>query len=247
MRIRGALHVHSILSHDGTMTIAEVAAWYKDRGYQFVAMGEHSQDMDDLKVRELIGQSERASSAQFCVVPGIEYACRGGLHIVGIGVTSLIPYFEPVPVIDSIHEHGGYAVLAHPTRKGTKVPGEVLGKIDAAEIWNIGNDGKFLPSSRSLKCFRNMRQMNPRLLAVAGHDFHRKAGFYDVAIEMDVAFLSSAAVLQNLRAGRYSIRARLFRCNADRDLTWFESARFFLLSWQIGMLRGARDVLLRRS
>jgi len=92
-----------------------------------------------------------------------------------------------------------------------------------------------------------MRRMNPRLLAVAGHDFHRQAGFYDVAIDMDVAFLTPGAILQNLRAGRYSVCARLFRCKADRDFTWFESARLLLLSWQLGMLRDARDLLLRRS
>jgi hypothetical protein len=210
-------------------------------------MGEHSQDMDEGKIRELASESERVSSAEFCVVPGVEYACKGGLHIVGIGCTSLIPHFEPAVVIDAIHEAGGYAVLAHPTRKGTTLPAEVVAKVDAAEIWNIGNDGKYLPSSRSLNCFKEMRRMNPRLMTVAGHDFHRKAGFYDVAIEIDVAFLTPAAIVESLRSGRYSVRAPLFRCEADRDFTWLESTRLFLLSRQIGMLRGARDLLLRRS
>ena len=247
MRARGALHVHSNLSHDGTMTIAELAAWYRDRGYHFIAVGEHSQDMNEARVRELVDQSERASSDDFRVIPGIEFACKGGLHILGIGVTTLFSHFDPVVVTDAIHEHDGYAVVAHPTRKGTKVPPEVVHKADAAEIWNVGYDGRFLPSSQSLICFRNMRQLNPRLLAVAGHDFHRKGGFYDVAVEMDVGLLSAAAIVQNLRSGQYTIRARLFRCHADRDFTWFQSARLSFLSWQIGKLRGARDLLWRRS
>jgi predicted metal-dependent phosphoesterase TrpH len=245
MRIRGALHLHSTLSHDGTLTIPELGGWYRDRGYHFIAMGEHAQDLDEAKLQALVEQSGQVSSAEFSVIPGIEFACRGGLHILGIGVTSLFTGFEPTDVIESIHERGGYAVLAHPRRNGWKCASEVLRKVDAAEIWNVGYDGKFLPSAQSLVGFRRMRQLNPALLAVAGHDFHRTAGFYDVAIEMDVASASADLILQNLRCGRYAISASLFRCDAEAKFTAFQSARLLLLSWQIGGLRSLRDLFLR--
>ncbi len=247
MRIRGALHVHSSLSHDGTLTISELARWYRDHGYHFIALGEHSQDVDETKLRSLLEQSAESSTPGFCVIPGLEFPCRGGLHILGIGVTSLVRDLDPAEVIEAIHECDGYAVLAHPKRNGWKCPTEVIKNADAAEIWNVCYDGKFLPSPQSLIGFQRMRKVNPRLFAVAGHDFHRKTSFYDVAVEMDLAFLSPAMILENLRSGRFKLHARLFRCNAEADFTPFQSARLLLLSLQIGWLRAVRDLLLRRS
>src|SRR5207248_8883700 len=89
------------LSLPASLTIAELAAWYRDRGYHFIAVGEHSQDLNEPRVRELVDQSERASSADFRVIPGIEFACKGGLHILGIGVTTLFSHLDPVVVTDA--------------------------------------------------------------------------------------------------------------------------------------------------
>jgi predicted metal-dependent phosphoesterase TrpH len=245
--IRGALHVHSSLSHDGTLTIAELVRWYSSHGYQFIAMGEHSQDMDQAKLGALVEQSSGNSSSSFSVIPGIEFACKGGLHIVGIGMTSVFDVFEPAAVIQAIHEHNAYAILAHPDRYHWNCPLHVVREIDAVEIWNVGHDGKFLPSPQSLVGFPRLRRANPRLLAVAGHDFHKETGFYDVAIELDVSSLSAPSILQGLRLGQYIIRARLFSCNAHADLSWFQSARLRCLGWQIIRLREARDLFLRSS
>ena len=67
MRAKGALHIHSQLSHDGTLTIAELASWYRGKGYQFLAMGEHAEDL----------------AAAFLQQRGLKlvarnYRCRGG-------------------------------------------------------------------------------------------------------------------------------------------------------------------------
>src|SRR5579864_9254892 len=124
MRIRGALHVHSHLSHDGTLSIAELAEWYRARRYRFMALAEHAQDIDEAKLERLVDESRRHSSPEFCVIPGLEFACRGGLHIAGLGVTALVKEFDPAAVIDTIHEHHGCAVLAHPRRNGWNCPPE---------------------------------------------------------------------------------------------------------------------------
>lgn len=248
MLIRGALHVHSTLSHDGTLTITELVQWYHTHGYQFTALGEHSQDMDEEKLRALVAQCDQNSSSDFCVIPGIEFSCEGGLHILGIGSTSAIDVFEPVAVTRAIHQNDyAYAVLAHPGRHDWKCPLHVVREIDAAEIWNVAYDGKFLPSPRSVVGFPRLRQANPRLLAIAGHDFHRQTGFYDVAIEMDAPDLSRNSILQKLKLGQYTIRAPLFSCNARAHFSWLESTRLRWLGWQISKLREVRDFLLLRS
>jgi hypothetical protein len=242
--IRGALHIHSTLSHDGTLTIAELAQWYRRYGYRFIALGEHAQDMDEVKIAAMKEQCGESSSSEFCVIPGLEFACRGGLHIVGIGMTSLLEMVDPMAVIEAIHDHDGYAVLAHPKRNGWKCPLHISEVIDAAEIWNVGYDGKFLPSPLSLEGFPKLRRANPKLFAVAGHDFHRTSGFYDVGIEMDVPSLSPGSILHNLHAGRYAIRALFFSCSSRGEVSRFASARLRLLSWQLGKLRQLRDAVV---
>jgi predicted metal-dependent phosphoesterase TrpH len=241
--VRGALHVHSTLSHDGTLTIPELVAWYRKYGYRFIALGEHAQDMDEDKIAILKQQSAEYSTSDFCVIPGLEFACKGGFHIVGLGMTSLLDVVEPAAVIQAIHARKGYAILAHPKRNGWSCPLHVSELIDAAEIWNVGYDGKFLPSPQSLAGFPKLRQANPKLLAVAGQDFHRVAGFYDVGIEMAVSSLSPESILRNLHHGRYTIRARHFSCDSKAAFSMLESARLRVASWQLGKLRQLRTVV----
>ena len=247
MRIRGALHIHSKLSRDGTMTIVELAQWYRRNGYQFLAMGEHAEDLDKANVQALREQSIENSNDTFCVIPGIEFAGNNDIHIVGIGVVSLIRAKDPAAIVEEIHEQGGLAILAHPKRIGWECPGEVLLAVDAAEIWNVGYDGKYLPSVKALSGFRRMQQINPKLLAVASHDFHRTTSFYDVAIEMDVASLSPEAILRRLRQGRYGIRSRFFQCDPEARMSRAKAASLRLLSQQLSNIRKARTVLLRWS
>jgi hypothetical protein len=247
MRVRGALHVHSTLSRDGTMSIGELARWYKQRAYQFLAMGEHAEDLDEAKVQQLREQSAENSHREFLIIPGIEFAVTSTIHIVGIRAVSLINDKTPVDVAQKIHEQGGFTILAHPKRMRWECPAEVCQAVNAAEIWNVGYDGKYLPSPKALSAFRRMRDSNPRLLAVASHDFHRTESFYDVAIEMDVASLSDEAILQNLREGAYSIRSRFFRSDSAAGVSWIDSFSLALVSPQLDKMRKARSLFLRWS
>ncbi len=247
MRIRGALHVHSKLSRDGSMTIAELVRWYRPNGYQFLAMGEHAEDLDEAKVQALREQSIENSDDGFCVIPGIEFAGNGDIHILGIGVVRLIRQKDLLATVEEIHQQGGLAILAHPKRIGWECPADVLLSVDAAEIWNVGYDGKYLPSVQALSGFRRMQQINPRLLAVAAHDFHRKASFYDVAIEMEVDSLSPGTILRKLQQGGYGIRSRFFRADPAARLSRTKLVSLHLLSRPLTHMRKARTALLRWS
>lgn len=247
MRVKGALHVHSKLSRDGTMTIVQLAEWYGRRGYQFLAIGEHAEDLNEAKVQALGQQSAESSSPQFCVIPGIEFACRDDMHLLGIGAVRLAPEQEPRAMVQALHEEGVFVVLAHPRRIRWSCPPDVLCEVDAAEIWNVGYDGKYLPSPQALGAYQRMRQTNPRLLAVASHDFHRVSSFYDVAIEMDVPSLSAREILRNLREGCYRIRSPFFHSDPRARLSWGVVASIRVLGWQLANLRKARAFLLRWS
>lgn len=247
MRIRGALHVHSTLSRDGTMTIAELARYYKGKGYQFLAMGEHAEDLDEAKVQALRDQSIQNSDDQFCVIPGIEFAVTRQIHIVGIGIVNLIHLENPMYVAGQIGEQGGISILAHPKRLGWDCPPEVLLAMDAAEIWNVGYDGKYLPSAKALPAFERMRQINPRLLAIASHDFHRTASFYDVGVEMDAASLSPDPILQNLKCGAYRVCSAFFNCDPHGHASAAGAALVRHVSGTLEQMRRVRSSFARRS
>jgi hypothetical protein len=247
MRIKGALHVHSRLSHDGTMAVAELVQWYRRKAYQFLAIAEHAEDLDEAKIQFLREQATINSSQEFCVIPGIEFAVSNAVHIVGVGATALVREKDPIGVIQRIHEQGGFAILAHPRRMRWECAPDVLRAVDAAEIWNVGYDGKYLPSPLALNAFGRMRQVNPALLAVASHDLHRKASFYDVGIKMNVPSLTADAVVDALRQGNFSIQSRFFRADSTARPSKMAEVSFPFLSTQLQRIRKARSVLLRCS
>jgi hypothetical protein len=196
-------------------------------------------------VKRLHAESAENSNETFCVIPGIEFAGNEGMHIVGLGAVHLIREMDPLGVIRGIHAQDGLAVLAHPKRIGWACAPEILRAVDAAEIWNVGYDGKYLPSSKALSAFGQMKQINPRLLAVASHDFHRASSFYDVSIEMDVTELSPNAILRNLQQGSYRIRSRWFQTDSKARVSRIKVAFVRHLSEQLGKVRRARSFLLR--
>jgi hypothetical protein len=229
------------------MTIPELARYFKHEGYQFLAMGEHAEDLDDAKVQALREQSATNSDEQFCVIPGIEFAVTHQIHIVGIGVINLIQLENPVYVAERVREQNGFSILAHPKRVAWNCPPEVLCAIDAAEIWNIGYDGKYLPSAKALPAFARMREVNPQLRAMASHDFHRRASFYDIAVEMAVSSISVDPILQNLKNGSYAVRSPFFNCDSAGNVSAAGAALVRHISAPLEKLRKARSGLRRRT
>lgn len=245
MRVKGALHVHSNLSHDGRLSIAESAELYRSRGFHFVAMGDHSQDMDQAKVRGQVEQCAAQSGNGFLMIPGIEYSCvPEGMHILGIGCVALTAATDPVAVARLIRDSGGIGVLAHPRRFGWQASSELLGLLDAAEYWNVGYDGKYLPSKHAPQAYRRMMEQNPRLLAMASHDLHAAHGFYDVSIRMEVAALTREAVMEKLRQGQYEIASAWFRSGPRPAYSAAREAYLRTGGSALQFLRGIKHLLV---
>jgi predicted metal-dependent phosphoesterase TrpH len=245
VRIKGALHIHSVLSHDGKLTIAELARWYWDKGYDFIAIGEHSQDLDEEKICLLREQCAASSNNNFCVIPGVEFSCRGGFHIFGFAAVGVTREVDPLAVVREIHALNGLAILAHPGKYRWECPQEVLRELDAAEIWNVRYDGKYLPAFQAPGAIERMRRANPKLLAIVGHDFHAKQGFYAVGIEMEVGTLGPEDIFEGIRRGAYEIRSRYFSTTARPHFSWPLAVSLNLMGRQLAILRKVRDVMAR--
>lgn len=132
---RAALHAHTTNS-DGQMPPESLIRHYRTAGFDVLAITDHWHVTDF---------SER-STADFLILPGIEYNARGPevgmlryFHVLGIGVTHAVEEANaPTAFVEAIHAQGGVAIIAHPTWSGL-VGTELLETgADAVEVWNAG-------------------------------------------------------------------------------------------------------------
>lgn len=243
MLIRGALHVHSSFSHDGCMTIEEISAFFRRRGYHFVCITEHSEDMDAAKVRTLRQRAAAASDDKFCVIPGLEYRVSGTLHIVGIGCDALLDTGDAVAVARAVGSHGGFAVLAHPRTLAWNCPPDLLEVLHAVEAWNVSYDGKFLPRPEGTALLNRLRRERRDLQAAAGHDFHQPGSYYPVRVRMQVRKLDRESVLAELLLGNYELDSPCFSIRARQSFSPWMLARVRAMRVALDAARQAREWL----
>ncbi len=143
------------------------------------------------------------------MIPGIEFTCQGGLHLLGIGVRSYDDSRDPIALCRFIRQEGGVSVLAHPFRKAYDIPERLLDTIDGIEVWNASYDGSLVPNARALDLYVRARRTNPRLVALVGNDLHRLVNIRKLALEMRLDTLGPESVKDALRAGAFRGVSRL--------------------------------------
>ena len=183
MRIRGALHVHSKLSRDGTMTIAELVHWYKRTAISFSPWASTRRTWTKPKSKHLREQSAANSNDQFCVIPGIEFAVNERYTHCGNRCR------QPDSREDPAGRHDGQFTNRADLpfwriRSGSDgmCPRKSLLAVDAAEIWNVGYDGKYLPSPKALSAFRpdaadQSKASRSRLTRFSSNRFFLRCGY----------------------------------------------------------------------
>jgi hypothetical protein len=113
---RGSIHTHTTRS-DGHQSPREVATWYRDHGYQFVAITDHNVLVDPGELADLEGPG-------FALVPGEEISHTVGstpVHVLALCVDHLIPggrFDTPLQALgtglDAVRAQNGFAVVNHP-------------------------------------------------------------------------------------------------------------------------------------
>ena len=176
---RGNLHGHSTNSmdvpEDRGKSPADVVAWYRDHGYDFVGITDH----------RVLTDTSAFATADFVTINSIEthnWDARGVLFdIVGVGVHSFTPSSEdchPLPApggsggpqgaIDRINADGGIAIMVHPTGTGLGVGDlrQFQGFV-GIEIYNAANDDLFS------KGYATIQWDEFSLASLEGFDAHR--------------------------------------------------------------------------
>ncbi|HET8775044.1 MAG TPA: CehA/McbA family metallohydrolase [Thermoanaerobaculia bacterium] len=109
--LKGNLHTHTSMS-DGDSTPQEMAAWYRDHGYQFLVITDHDR------------LTNIAAPEGLVLVPGEEVTAKlpkKPLHVNAIGLTRVVePQTGTTPVevlqrnVDAVRAAGGIALVNHP-------------------------------------------------------------------------------------------------------------------------------------
>lgn len=213
---RVVLHVHSTISYDGELSVAEIAALMRSHGVSVCCLAEHSRGLTAEKAARLAAECRAHSNSELLLVPGIEYDVQPNNHLLGYGCTAVLDTDDPQKVADAIRRAGGLAVLAHPGPGDLTDNPQLAAAVDGVEVWNTMHDGAYLPNPEVLAQFQIVRRREPGKLALHGNDFHFRGNFHNAGLDLEWGDeeLTWPAVVARLRAGRYRMSNRLIHIPA---------------------------------
>ncbi len=205
--MKGVLHVHSTFS-DGEEQLERLVQLLKQEGMDFVAVSDHAEVFDELRMEQYVELCESLSDEGFLVMPGLEFALPGGhIHILGYGVTRRIRFANMEQLVDSIHQDGGLAVLAHPPSGSINIIGSIRSKLDGIEVWNERYDGAHSPRAESFQLLRRIRSVNGKASAYCGLDLHKIGQLRKpVYVDSQADRLDRESVLRSLATGAFTLR-----------------------------------------
>jgi len=195
MGILAACHVHSKWSYDGSWTLADLSAEFGRRGYRVVMMTEHDRGFTQQRLDEYREACIQASSEKVLVVPGIEYSdAENCVHVLVWGdVPFLGEQLATVRMLEQVRAFGGYAVLAHPSRKDAwkSFDSSWAELLSGIEIWNRKYDG-WAPSKTAPSLLESYDK-----IPFVGLDFHTHRQFFPLGMMMELTGeITEAAILR---------------------------------------------------
>jgi hypothetical protein len=152
---RGNLHTHTINS-DGDSTTADVVAWYKRNGYQFLVITDHNTFTDPAPY-------DTNPTDAFLLIGGEEITNDKVVHVNAIGISKAIPKQTGDAVtgllqssIDAVRQQGGIPLINHPNfiwafTAAEMKPLKNVGLLEIASghpLVNTAGDGKGLSAEQ---------------------------------------------------------------------------------------------------
>ena len=221
--MRGVLHVHSQFS-DGEESLEKVVQTFRDAGMAFIAVSDHAEVFDEQRMLEYVAICDSLSSTHFLVIPGLEFALKGGsIHILGYGITERVRASSMEQLVARVHEAGGIAVLAHPPMGSINMIGTIKGELDGIEVWNGRYDGALAPRAESFQLLRRVQMSNSKAIAYCGVDFHKIGqAKKPVYVEMESKPLNRREILNLLRGGRFTLHGSSMAIPSSGKLTFIQ-------------------------
>lgn len=178
MIYRFVIHLHSIYSYDGTLTLSEIKNELLKYDVNVCFMTEHAhKGMNENKYDKFVEECKSLSDDNFKIIPGLEYNSSDGPHVL---VPSLYKFIQKTGC--SIEEIGKFAkenstisILAHPRRQQYEID-KYLNFVDGIELINTNYEK--LGELKHNKYFSKMIKNNS--MKFFGLDFHLLHQFKDL-------------------------------------------------------------------
>ncbi len=200
---KGNLHLHTTGS-DGARAPADAVAWYRQHGYDFVAVTDHR------TVTPVDGLTSNGFLTLCAAELNTDVTDLGqSYHLVALGLKQTPPFAQQrdMPVqtmIDALNELGAVVFLAHPYWSGLTVNEMMpLQGLIGMEVYNTSCD-RDLGKALAAVHWDDALARGKRWHGLATDDAHWRVDDYGegfVMVEADE--LSEAAILSALRAGRF--------------------------------------------
>jgi len=203
MEIKGIVHVHSTYSYDGKESLASLKELLMEKGLSFCCLTEHTDEMTMEQAQMLVQECRTLSGSQFVFIPGFEVPYKDA-HILLIGAELFMGQKADAQMLKAWSERAHLTVLAHPVRNKFTIDEPMLEAINGVEIWNQQYEGKKVPRARSSEFLRELQSRKPELIATGGTDLHRREHLGSPFFSIEVAHVTSDAIIEALVAGAYT-------------------------------------------
>jgi hypothetical protein len=227
------------------MSLEDLRGFLLGKGITAALMAEHAEDFDTTSHDRYREELAAASDGDFLFVPGLEFRCVEGPHIMGLGLDGFIPGSPRAGEwLETMRQAGALTVLAHPSHPPDPLYDGLAPLFHAVEVWNVPSEGGWLPDPRKFDVYHAMRQKNPDLLAVGGIDLHSTDGYKRVILRMDCG-RSWDEIRDCLLTGRFEIEAGRWRYGSRPRLGALERLVLGACHFSYRSGRAARNGALR--
>jgi hypothetical protein len=183
--------------------MADLAAFFRERGVNVVLMSEHVETLDPEKLVRIFADCRAYSTDSFLLVPGIEIDALNALFY---DVQPVDSWTDPQDLATQFARGGALVAVSHPVKVKTDIPPLTASFVEGVEVWNSRHDGKLAIDGRIVRFWLELRRRLGRpLVPLCGIDFHKPSDFVPLCFEFTGDRLDRQTVVAALRNGRHRI------------------------------------------
>jgi len=183
--------------------MADLAAFFRERGANVVLMSEHVETLDPEKLVRIVADCKAYSSDSFLLIPGIEIDALNALFY---DVQVVESWKDPEDLAAQFARGGALVAVSHPVKVKNDIPPLTASFVEAVEVWNSRHDGKLAIDRHIVRFWQSLqRRLGRPLVPVCGIDFHKPSDFVPLFFEFTSDRLDRSTVVAALRSGRHKI------------------------------------------
>jgi hypothetical protein len=206
---KGNIHAHT-LNSDGSYSPSDIARFYRESGYDFLAITDHG----------VLTDTSSLTSPRFLTIPGEELCVgqsvnRRFTHVVALNIREELPVADfnrglsPQEAIDLIADWGGSAIVAHPYWSDLNV--KDLDNLEGAlgiEVFNTTCEYEIGRGHSSVH-WDDLLVMGKRLFGFAVDDTHGRTRQYQPEdyckawISVKASALTAEEIMKGIREGMF--------------------------------------------